>query len=208
MNCIIVYNISKQTKRSIRNEGSSLKLVLLFGPQAVGKMTVGQELEKLTQLKLFHNHMTIELLEPFFGYSPEMWRLSTHIREEIFKEYSKSDQFGIIFTFVWAFDLKEDWDFVEKVCSIFRDNHADIYFVELEADVKERLKRNNTPNRLKFKPTKRNITQSEYHLLRSIEEHRLNSYEDEITQENYLKINNTLLTPNQVAQIIKNEFLV
>ncbi|MED3553043.1 hypothetical protein P4449_21750 [Cytobacillus praedii] len=38
-----------------------MKFVLIFGPQAVGKMTVGQELEKITELKLFHNHMTIEL---------------------------------------------------------------------------------------------------------------------------------------------------
>lgn len=42
-----------------------MKLVIIFGPQAVGKMTVGQELEKLTGLKLFHNHMTIELVSHF-----------------------------------------------------------------------------------------------------------------------------------------------
>ena len=41
-------------------------------------MTVGQELAKETGLKLFHNHMTIDLLEPLFGFSPEMWRL-THL---------------------------------------------------------------------------------------------------------------------------------
>lgn len=48
------------------------KFVLIFGPQAVGKMTVGQELAKMTDLKLFHNHMTIDLLEPLYGFSPEM----------------------------------------------------------------------------------------------------------------------------------------
>ena len=45
-----------------------MKLVLLFGPQAVGKMTVGQELAKITGLKLFHNHMTIDLVSNFFDY--------------------------------------------------------------------------------------------------------------------------------------------
>ena len=45
------------------------KLVLLTGPQAVGKMTVGQELAKITDLKLFHNHMTIDLVSNFFSYS-------------------------------------------------------------------------------------------------------------------------------------------
>lgn len=31
-----------------------MKFILIFGPQAVGKMTVGQELVKITTLKLFH----------------------------------------------------------------------------------------------------------------------------------------------------------
>lgn len=43
-----------------------MKFVLIFGPQAVGKMTVGQELAKSTELKLFHNHMTIDLVGNFF----------------------------------------------------------------------------------------------------------------------------------------------
>jgi hypothetical protein len=45
-----------------------MKFILITGPQAVGKMTVGQELEKITGLKLFHNHMSIELVLNFFGY--------------------------------------------------------------------------------------------------------------------------------------------
>ena len=34
-----------------------MKLVILIGDAAVGKMTVGQELMKQTGLRLFHNHM-------------------------------------------------------------------------------------------------------------------------------------------------------
>ena len=44
-----------------------MKLVLLIGSGAVGKMTVGQELAKITGLKLFHNHMTIEPVLELFG---------------------------------------------------------------------------------------------------------------------------------------------
>ena len=47
------------------------KLVLLTGPQAVGKMTVGQELAKITGLKLFHNHMTIDLALKFLIIAPK-----------------------------------------------------------------------------------------------------------------------------------------
>lgn len=42
-----------------------MKLVVIFGPLAVGKMTVGQELAKRTGLRLFHNHMTIDLVANF-----------------------------------------------------------------------------------------------------------------------------------------------
>lgn len=36
-----------------------MKVVLLYGPPAAGKLTVAEELEKLTGFKLFHNHLTV-----------------------------------------------------------------------------------------------------------------------------------------------------
>ncbi|KIL46396.1 AAA family ATPase [Jeotgalibacillus campisalis] len=183
-----------------------MKLILVFGPQAVGKMTVGQELSKLTELKLFHNHMTIDLLVPFFDFSPQMWRLTTLFREEIFEEFAKTNQYGMIFTFVWAFDLQGDWEFLEKVSSIFTEKGADLYFVELEANLEERLDRNVSPNRLQEKPTKRNIKQSEEHLLMSVQKHRLNSMPGEIQQDHYLRIDNTNLSAQETAEKIKKHF--
>lgn len=183
-----------------------MKLVLLFGPQAVGKMTVGQELANITHLKLFHNHMTIDLLEPLYGFTSELWRLSQLFREEIFKSFSQTNEYGIIFTYVWAFDQKEDWHFVKSLYDTFKNQKANVFFVELEANVEERLKRNNTPYRLEQKPTKRNITQSENNLLSSLKTHRLNSEDGEINYENYLKINNTHMDASTVANMIKDKF--
>jgi hypothetical protein len=119
-----------------------MKLVLLFGPQAVGKMTVGQELQKITDLKLFHNHMTIDLLAPIFEFNDEMWRLVNLFRIEVFKSAATSDLSGLIFTFVWAFNQQKDWDYVASVCEIVESNGGTVYFVELQANLKERLKRN------------------------------------------------------------------
>ncbi|GGE39838.1 hypothetical protein GCM10011391_18310 [Pullulanibacillus camelliae] len=183
-----------------------MKFVLLFGPQAVGKMTVGQELAKITDLKCFHNHMTIDLLVPLFGYSSEMWRLCHLIREEIFKTTAKSDLYGMIFTTVWAFNDRKDWDSVEKICQIFRAEGIEIYFVELEAPVEERLKRNRTVHRLQHKPTKRNIAESEHHLLSTMETMRLNSLEGEITEKNYLRIDNSSMSAKAAALTIKERF--
>lgn len=183
-----------------------MKFVLVFGPQAVGKMTVGQELSKVTGLKLFHNHMMIELLEPLFGFSSELWKLSTSFRKEIFKTVAESESEGLIFTYVWAFDEQEDWDFVDQTCEIFESRGADIYFVELEADMDERLERNKSPHRLAHKPTKRNVEWSENELKESMEKYRLNAEPGEIKRENYVKINNPKLSASEVAKLIADKF--
>lgn len=128
------------------------------------------------------------------------------MREEIFKAYSKGDEYGMIYTFMWAFNEKGDWEWVEKVTDIFEANGADVYFVELESNLDVRLERNKTPNRLQHKPTKRNIEDSEKRLLESLDSLRLNSHEGEIVREKYLKINNTNLSAEEVAEIVIREF--
>lgn len=183
-----------------------MKFVVIFGPQAVGKMTVGHELEKITELKLLHNHVTLELLYPFFGFGPDTWRLSDLFRTEIFEAMSKSDRPGMIFTYLWAFDLPSDWDFINKICHIFESKGGEVYFVELEAALEDRLVRNKTAHRLEHKPTKRNTEQSEQDLKKTMDKHRLNSLEGEIKRKNYLRINNTVLSPIEVAVRIKESF--
>lgn len=184
-----------------------MKFVLLFGPQAVGKMTVGQELEKITGLKLFHNHMTIDLVAPFFSYgSSEGKRLVSLFRREIFEAVAKSDLYGIIFTFVWAFDQVEDWNYVKEICNVFETRGSDIYFVELEADFDVRLERNLSPHRLQCKPTKRDTQFTNREIRVTNEKYRLNSLEGEITHKNYLRINNTNVEADEVALKIKEAF--
>lgn len=184
-----------------------MKLVVIFGPQAVGKMTVGQELEKISGLKLFHNHMPIELVTPFFSYGTESGKkLVRLIREEIFKEMAMSDQEGLIFTYLWYFDVQKDWEYLESLTSIFKNKGAEICYVELEADTDERIKRNKTEHRLAHKPTKRDIEWSEGELKKSVLEHRANSDEGEVKEENYLRINNTNLEAGDVATLIKEKF--
>lgn len=186
-----------------------MKFVVIFGPQAVGKMTVGHALVEITGLKLFHNHMTIDLVAPLFGYgsgSPVGSQLVNHFREKIFEAFAKSDQEGLIFTYLWALDDQRDWQYIEQVCAIFRNQGAAIFFVELDADLEERIKRNKTPHRLQHKPSKRNIEWSEQELIESANSERLHSKPGEIKEQNYIKINNTNLSPQEVANIIKDTF--
>ena len=84
-----------------------MKVLFLFGNAAVGKMTVGQELMKITDLRLCHNHMTIEPVLEIFGKFDT--NVILRLRDVIYEEYAKSDNYGIILTFMWAFDMQEDW---------------------------------------------------------------------------------------------------
>lgn len=181
-----------------------MKLVMIFGDAAVGKMTVGQELCKITDLRLFHNHMTIEPVIEIFGkYDGEVIK---KLREVVFEEFSKSQNYGMVFTYMWAFDSREDWDYVEHVSNIFRSKGAEVYYIELVADMNTRIKRNATENRLANKPSKRDIEMSNERLIQSSQKHRLQSYDNEVQFENYIKIDNTYLSAQDVANLIKERF--
>ncbi len=53
-----------------------MRLEVIFGPAAVGKMAVGLELQRLTGLRLFHNHMSADLALRFFSFgTPQYSRL-------------------------------------------------------------------------------------------------------------------------------------
>jgi len=184
-----------------------MKFVIIFGPPAVGKMTVGYELAKLTGLKLFHNHMTIDLILNFFDFGqPQFHRLVSEFRKRIFEEVAASDLPGMIFTFVWALDLDSEREYIERSCDIFRERGADVYFVELEASLPERLRRNESEFRLSQKPPKRDVEKSKERLLDDDRKYKLNSDGDFFYRENYLKIDNTDLPADEVARMILDEF--
>src|SRR5262245_14492227 len=152
-----------------------MKFIVIFGPPAVGKMSVGYELAKLTGLKLFHNHLTIDLVLNFFEFGdPRFHQLVTEFRTRVFEEVAASDLPGLIFTYAWALDLESDKDFIDRSCEIFRQRGAEIYFVELEAELNERLKRNESEFRLSQKAPKRNLEKSKQLLLADEENHRMN----------------------------------
>ena len=60
-----------------------MKLILLYGPPAVGKLTIAKEIARLTGFKLFHAHLTSDLVEAFFHAAPPRfanWRGTSGMR--------------------------------------------------------------------------------------------------------------------------------
>jgi hypothetical protein len=132
--------------------------------------------------------------------------LVAEFRKRVFEEVAASDLPGLIFTFVWALDLEPERVYIKGSCAIFREKGADVYFVELEADLPERLRRNESEFRLSQKPSKRDVASSRKRLLEDSEKYKLNSDDDFFYEKNYLKINNTNLSAAETAQMIADKF--
>ena len=181
-----------------------MDLMLILGGGAVGKMTVGQELMKITDFRLFHNHMMIEPVLEVFG--SFQGKLVSKLREEIFEAFMQTDHQGLIFTYMMAFDQPSEWEYIKSLSDKFSATGGTVYYVELVADQEERLKRNKTENRLKNKASKRDIKVSDDRLKYEDSHYRLVSNDGEVPFENYIKIDNTHLTPDVVADMIKKRF--
>jgi len=186
-----------------------MKFVLIIGPQAVGKMTVGQALAKSTGLKLFHNHETIELVRPLLSLgTQEGWALVKELRESVFRHFARSGQEGLIYTGIWAFDELSDRAYYEGIFELWREEcpAVEIYVVELEAGLETRLARNRTENRLLHKPSKRDLEWSDKDVRDSAAKYRMNSLPGEITEANYLRLDNTNMSAGEAAMAIQERF--
>ncbi len=182
-------------------------LVIICGPPASGKMTVGQELQKRTGYKLFYNHMSLELVNQFFDFNTEHFNnLDKHIRFSIFKEIAKSTIPGLIFTLVWAFDLKEDEEYIQEIISVFENRNLRVSIIELDCKLEERLRRNKTENRLKHKASKRDLEFSDKLIMKEETLYPTNTLDGEFEDFNILKIENTHKSALEVAERIQNHF--
>lgn len=178
-------------------------LVVLFGPPAVGKMTVGLELADRTGLLLFHNHMSIEPALKLFPFgSPPFNRLVSSFRDQVFDEVVRGDGPGLIFTYVWALDEPGDRRFVDGLVARFEAKNARVHFVELFASLEERLRRNRTELRLAEKPSKRDVEASERRILENEQRYRLNTDGDFVYPERHLRIDSTHREASDVADEI------
>lgn len=181
-------------------------LIVVTGPQAVGKMTVAEKIKEKLGYSLMVNHDSIEVSDKIFERGSDAQKeLNKIIRAAAFETAIKYN-IDMIFTFVTAFDSPEDIEYLNNLRSMFEATGGQFYFVELEADVKTRLERNITPHRLESKYTKNDIETSERDLLETMKKYRLNSNDGELICPNHLKIDNTNLEPEEVARAVVEKF--
>ena len=174
-------------------------LIVVCGPQAVGKMTVAEALRDKLRWSMMMNHDSIELSDSIFGFgTPAQKALNSAIRENVFALAVKHDV-DLIFTFVCAFDEPEDVQYLKDLEAQFTQSGGTFYFVELSASLEARLSRNETPHRMERKPSKRNVAWSRADILKTAARYRLNTEADETLFPHHLKIDNTDLSPEETA---------
>jgi hypothetical protein len=186
-----------------------MHFVCVFGPPAVGKMTVGRALCELTGFKLFHNHMTVEPVSEIFDFGTAPFcRLVGEFRRRVVEEAVAADLAGLVFTYVWGLEEQGDADLIASLLKVVDGAGGSVHFVELAAPLAERRRRNVTELRREHKRTHRDAELSEW-ILHDLERYQLNTTPGEPLPEpaaavlagrDHVRIDNTDLGPEEVAR--------
>ena len=79
-----------------------MKLIIIHGPPAAGKLTVANALSLRTYFKVFHKHLTIDCTEPVFDFGTDaFWDINLKLRIEVIAEAARQD-IDLIHTFCYA----------------------------------------------------------------------------------------------------------
>ena len=187
-----------------------VRLLLIVGPPAVGKMSVGRRIAERGDFRLFHNHHTIEPLVKVFGYgTPPFNILNGEFRRRVVEEAAAHD-LDLIFTYVWDLEDPADTEAVRHLVTPYLDSPGQIAVVELYADLEARLLRNRGESRLAAKPTKRDLAWSEANV-RTLESLVLNTdpsgerttpADSFLAQHPHLRLDTNDLTEDDAATIV------
>jgi hypothetical protein len=126
-----------------------MKLIFLYGLPGVGKLTVANELSKLTGYRVFHNHLAVDLALSLFEFgSPPFVELREKIWHDVFTQSVAANLEGLIFTFV--FERTVSRGFIENTKQLIESAGGEVLFVELTCSTEELESRIEAPSRKKF----------------------------------------------------------
>jgi len=106
-----------------------MKLILLYGPPAVGKLTIAKEIARLTGFKVFHAHLTVDLVTSIFPRgAPAYLQLVWDIRFAVFAAAARANINGLIFTTVYGRDREP---FIARCVEVVKSFGGEVCFVHL-----------------------------------------------------------------------------
>lgn len=125
-----------------------MKLIVIHGPPAAGKLTVANEVARLTGFKVFHNHLSIDCAKPVFEFGSEaFWRIVLTIRAETIAEAAR-EGIDVLHTFCYA--KGTDDENLGKLIAAAEDNGGDVHMVLLLCDDDERRRRISHESRVRI----------------------------------------------------------
>ena len=127
---------------------TAMKLIFLYGLPGTGKLTIARELAELTGYKLFHNHLTVDLLLSIFEFgSAPFVELREKIWLSVFEEAASLP--ALIFTFNPENSVRQS--FIEKTIREVESRSGEVLLVEVVCDANELEKRMDTQDRRQHK---------------------------------------------------------
>ena len=125
-----------------------MHLIFIHGPVASGKLTVAKELSQLTDLKLFHNHLCVDLVASLFEFGTGSFvRLREQIWLGAFEEAAIAGR-SLIFTF--APEATVNPSFIDRCQQVVEKHDGQVHFIELTCPEDEIEARIENANRAKF----------------------------------------------------------
>jgi hypothetical protein len=176
-----------------------MKLVVIYGPPAVGKLTVAERLGVITGFRVFHSHLAIDLVSSITPedsgrlYADFLFRI---IYETI--EFAwKNKQVGLIMSIAYTGSDKQK-ELLARLKALVESDGGAICFVKLFASMEELRRRVVSPSR-------------DYHgkLMDAEELGRWMSNIDYLSKVDIaesMEIDNTSIAPEVVAEKIKSYF--
>ena len=107
-----------------------MRLILLYGPPASGKLTIARELAKLTGYKVFHNHLTVDMADEVFAFGSRPWTEVVGRTRLLVADIAARERIpGLILTFVYGHPM--DALHVKKLKRTVEKNGGKMHFVQL-----------------------------------------------------------------------------
>jgi shikimate kinase len=169
-----------------------MKLIIIYGPEATGKLTIATALAQQTGYRLFHNHVSVDVARVLFDFGEDAFsQLIWDVRLLVFEHAARANVPGLIFT--WAYSHPDFLPYLKRIQSAMAHYPVDICYVFVSCAVEE---------------LKRRVLQQDRSLVGKI--NSVEALERQWGRKNYqaipgtdtLVIDNTSLPPEEVVRQI------
>jgi hypothetical protein len=114
------------------------QLVFLYGPPAVGKLTIAQELAKRRPFRVLHNHVTIDAVTTVLPFGTgAFWGVVGRLRRDLVATAAR-EGIDLAYTYVFA---PGDEPHVDAIATAYEEAGGTVTFVRLVASVDELVRR-------------------------------------------------------------------